>query len=55
MSLLYKINKIHDWNLEGTSAWLNVFRKRIDGPIWLVRNDRKKVKDMIVDDIERED
>ncbi len=55
ISLLYKINKIHDWNLEGTSAWLNVFRKRIDGPIWLVRNDKQKVKDMIVDDVERED
>lgn len=55
LSLLYKINKIHNWNLEGTSAWLNVFRKRIDGPIWLVRHDKQKVKDIIGNDVERED
>jgi len=34
MSLLYKVNKIHNWNLERTSSWLNVFKKRIDGPVW---------------------
>lgn len=50
MSMLYQIKKIHDWNLEGTSAWLNVFRKRIDAPVWFVRNDRKKVKDIISGD-----
>lgn len=50
MSMLYQIRKIHNWNLEGTSAWLNVFRKRIDAPIWFVRNDRKKVKDIISGD-----
>jgi hypothetical protein len=55
ISLLYKINKIHNWNLEGTSAWLNVFRKRIDAPIWFVRNDKQKVKDIIANDIQRED
>jgi phosphatidate phosphatase APP1 len=55
MSLLYKINKIHNWNLEGTSAWLNVFRKRIDAPIWFVRNDRQKVMDLVSYDAERED
>ncbi len=55
MSLLYKINKIHNWNLEGTSSWLNVFRKRIDAPIWFVRNDKQKVKELISDDVQRED
>ena len=55
ISLLYKINKIHNWNLEGTSAWLNVFRKRIDAPIWFVRNDKQKVKDIIAYDVQRED
>jgi hypothetical protein len=49
ISLLYKLNKIHNWNLEGTSAWLNVFRKRIDGPIWSVFHDNQKVKDIIAD------
>ena len=54
MSLLYKINKIHNWNLEGTSSWLNVFRKRIEAPIWFVRNDEQKAKDLISDDVKRE-
>jgi methylenetetrahydrofolate reductase (NADPH) len=55
MSLLYKLNKIHNWNLEKTSSWLNVFRKRIDPPIWFVRNDTRKVKDLISHDATRED
>ena len=55
MSLLYKINKIHNWNLEGTSSWLNVWRKRIDAPIWLVRHDKQKVKDLVSDDLTRKD
>jgi hypothetical protein len=49
------MKKIHNWNLEGTSSWLNVFRKRIEAPIWFVRNDKQKVKDTIADDVERED
>ena len=53
--LLYKINKIHNYNLERTSSWLNVFRKRIDPPIWFVRNDKQKVKDLISDDVQRKD
>lgn len=53
LSLLYKVNKIHNWNLERTSAWLNVFKKRIAAPILFVRNDKDKVKDMIVDDTQR--
>jgi hypothetical protein len=54
VSLLYKINKIHNWNLEGTSSWLNVFKKRIDAPILWVRNDKQKVKDLIAHDAQRE-
>ena len=55
ISLLYKLNKIHNWNLERTSAWLNVIKKRIDAPILFVRNDKQKVKDRISNDIQRED
>ena len=55
ISLLYKLNQTHNWNLEGTSAWLNVLKKRIDAPIWLVRNDKQKVKDRIANDVQRED
>ena len=47
LSLLFPIKKIHNWNLEGTSAWLNVFKKRIEAPIWFVRNDRQKTKEII--------
>ena len=54
ISLLYKINKIHNWNLEGTSSWLNVFKKRIQPPIWFVRNDRQKVKELFSDVAKRE-
>lgn len=49
ISLLYRMNGIHNWNLEGTSAWLNVFRKRAKGPILFLRNDEQKVKDIIAD------
>jgi hypothetical protein len=53
MSLLIPIKKIHNWNLEGTSAWLNVFKKRIEAPIWFVRHDQQKVKDFISGDTQR--
>lgn len=53
ISLLYKMNKIHNWNLEGTSSWLNVFRKRIEAPILFVRNDGQKVKGLLSYDVER--
>lgn len=53
ISLLYKINKIHNWNLEGTSAWLNVFKKRIAGLILFVRNDKQKVENIIANDVQR--
>ena len=47
MSLLYKINRIHNWNLERTSSWINVFRKRIPPMILFVRKDKQKVKDIL--------
>jgi len=53
VSLLFRIKNIHAWNLEGTSAWLNVFKKRIEAPIWFVRNDKQKVKDIISGDTQR--
>ncbi len=31
-SFLHQIERIHNWDLEKTSAWLNVFKKRIDPP-----------------------
>lgn len=46
LSLLFKINRIHNWNLQGTSAWLNVFKKRAGSTILRVRNDKQKVKEM---------
>ncbi len=36
-ALLYNTEKIHNWELEKTSAWLNVFRKRIDPPVIFIR------------------
>ena len=30
--LLRRIEKVHNWELEKTSAWLNVLRKRIEPP-----------------------
>jgi hypothetical protein len=53
ISLLLPIKKIHNWNLEGTSAWLNVFKKRIEAPIWFASNDKQKVKDVLSSDTQR--
>lgn len=47
ISDLYRIKRIHNWNLEGTSSWLNRIKKRIDPPIFLVRNDKEKVKEIL--------
>lgn len=55
ISLLYRINRIHNWNLERTSAWLNVFRKRAKGPVWRVHNDAQRVKDIVADVTAAED
>jgi len=54
LSLLYDFKRIHNWNLEKTSAWLNVFKKRIEAPIWFVRNDKQKVKDILTDVVKRQ-
>jgi len=53
ISLLYHTKKIHNWNLEGTSAWLNVFKKRIEAPIWFVHNERQQCKELNSGDIQR--
>ncbi len=50
-STLYQIKKIHNWDLEGSSAWLNVFRKRIDSPIWPFSKKQKVIKEIIQNDI----
>lgn len=50
LSLLYKIKKIHNWNLEGTSAWLNVYKKRTEPPAGFVRNDKQKIKEILASD-----
>lgn len=37
LSLLHRVEKIHNWELEKTSAWLNVFKKRIEPAIFSIR------------------
>jgi methylenetetrahydrofolate reductase (NADPH) len=37
VSLLHRVEKIHNWELEKTSAWLNVFKKRIEPAIFFIR------------------
>jgi hypothetical protein len=49
ISLLYRVKSIHNWSLEGTSAWLNVFRGRAARPIFFLRNDKKRAKEIISD------
>jgi hypothetical protein len=41
--LLTEIMDPHQWRLERTSAWLNVFRGRIQPPIWFVRSIRGRL------------
>lgn len=36
LALLSRIEKMHNWRLEKTSAWLNVFTRRIEPPVWFV-------------------
>lgn len=38
-SLLHRIEKIHNWELEKTSAWLNVWTKQIEPPTFIIRSD----------------
>lgn len=55
VSLQYKINRIHNWDLEHTSSWLNVIKGRIQGTTLFVRNDAQRVKEIIDNDAARED
>lgn len=55
ISLLFRVNPLHDWSLEKTSAWLNVIRKRTKKPILFVRNDAQRVKDILADGIAGKD
>ncbi len=43
MGFLRRMEKIHNWELEGTSAWLNVFRKRIAPPSFFLKGDDRDV------------
>jgi len=40
LDLLWKRARAHSWNLEGTSSWLNVMRKRIEPPVVAGRRER---------------
>ncbi len=44
---LYPVKQIHNWDLEGSSAWLNVFRKRIKAPIWWPFGKKQKATEEI--------
>ena len=48
VKLLHRVEKIHDSNLAKSSAWLNVFTKRIEPPKWRVPTGE------VWDDAERE-
>jgi len=41
LPLLNRIENIHNWELEHTSAWLNVFNKRIDPPTLFLKKSKK--------------
>ena len=36
LPLLRSVERIHNWELEKTSAWLNMFEGDIEPPVWLV-------------------
>lgn len=48
-SFLYRTNPIHNWTLEGTSTWLNVLRKRTQGPILFHRTNGQRANNIISD------
>lgn len=41
-SMLFRTENIHNWELEHTSAWLNVFLKRIEPPVFFRKSKKKK-------------
>jgi methylenetetrahydrofolate reductase (NADPH) len=45
LPLLRRIENIHNWELENTSAWLNVFLKRIEPPILLLKSEKKSMSE----------
>ncbi|UCH10946.1 MAG: methylenetetrahydrofolate reductase C-terminal domain-containing protein [Fidelibacterota bacterium] len=47
IDLLYKFNRIHNWCLDKTSSWLNVYRKRIEPPILLTGPDTNALDESI--------
>jgi hypothetical protein len=44
LTTLYDIKRIHNWDLEKTSAWLNVFKRRIDPPFIFISREQKRKK-----------
>jgi hypothetical protein len=52
LAVLYEFKKVHNWSLEGTSAWINVFKKRIEPPIILLTRAQKR-KQISGHDIQR--
>jgi methylenetetrahydrofolate reductase (NADPH) len=42
LELLRRIEKIHNWDLERTSAWWNVFTRRIDPPLFRLTRRRRR-------------
>jgi len=42
LSLLRRVENIHNWGLENTSAWLNVLRKRTKPPILFLKSEKKE-------------
>ena len=44
MNFLYRIEKVHNWNLERTSAWLNVFTGRIEPPEFFLKKQNEPEK-----------
>ena len=46
---LYRTNRIHNWTLERTSTWLNVLRKRTEGPVLFHRKNGQRAKEIISD------
>lgn len=41
LPLLKRIERIHNWELEKTSAWLNVLGRDIEPPVWFLKKDNR--------------
>jgi len=42
MALLRRIEPVHNWNLEKTSAWWNVFTRRIEPPVFFLGRKKRR-------------